>query len=353
MSPTAPHSGIFRLMVKPNGDVVAPDLAAHLLPVLQRLGGEAAAVSSERIACAVRVPKLTTLRQPACEIPAIELPFMPTDRLWALHTELLRSPGRQVLPSGASLLDVKIEIGKRLLRSCVLCERRCEVNRLSNEHGFCGLGKAVVLSGYSMIYNEGPCVGQPTFGVYVKGCSLRCEFCYRPDDRHGNGEMGVSPTELAAVLDDAARAGAESWHFLGGNPDQSFVGILEALAYTETILPIVWNSAFFLTPETVALLKGVVDIWLPDLKFGSDACAARIAQADGYCDVLHRNLLALANEKFVVVRHMAYPGHEQCCKAMVEDWLRRHLSNAQIHHLRYFSGSFGQHSQRTPSRKEC
>jgi len=227
------------------------------------------------------------------------------------------------LAGKASLFDVKIELSRRLLAPCRLCERRCPVDRLKGETGFCGLGSGIQLGAYSMLYNEGPLVGAPTFAVFVRGCSLRCTFCYRPDELRARGRPEATAEELAEILELAARRGAESWHFLGGNPDESLPSILQALALTQSARPVVWNSALMLTPQAVDLLKGVVDIWLPDFKFGNDLCAREIAGIDGYTDILFRNLDLLRDQMNVVVRHMVMPYHRECCTEAVRAFVQQ------------------------------
>jgi len=182
-----------------------------------------------------------------------------------------------------------------------------------------------------MLYNEGPLVGQPTFGLFLAGCPLRCGFCYRPQDLHPQKRQHSSPEQMASLLDQAADAGAESWHFLGGNPDQSIVAVLESLRHVRHSRPIVWNSAVYLSRKALELLKGVVDVWVPDLKFGNDACAHRLAGVQDYSAVVRRNLLSLRNEPYVVVRHMRYPGHNLCCDAVISRWLSRNLPTAIPH----------------------
>jgi putative pyruvate formate lyase activating enzyme len=230
-----------------------------------------------------------------------------------------------------SLLDLKSELASRLLRPCILCERRCGVDRTNGEIGFCGLADGVQVSAYSMLYNEGPLVGAPTFSVFVRGCALRCAFCYRPDELRAKGREELPALELAAILDRATERGARSWHFLGGNPDESLPAILRSLTLTTTSLPIVWNSALMLIPEAIELLKGIVDIWLPDFKFGNDACARQTAQIDNYVATIKRNLMALRGQEHVVVRHMMMTGHLDCCTNFVTEFLRCNLPNFSVH----------------------
>jgi putative pyruvate formate lyase activating enzyme len=299
----APHRGQYRLLLSPEGEITAPDLTPALWPIMAKLAGDDSEHPVDK-PCDVDAPQLAQLRATRAGLP--------------------------------SSLDERIAQGRRNIRSCTLCEHRCGVDRDSGALGVCQLGSRLSVSGYSMLYNEGPFVGQPTFGVYLRGCSLRCRYCYRPEDLRAKGASTMSPDTLARILDDAAEAGAQSWHFLGGNPDESLVGILEALKLTKTTLPIVWNSALFMTPEALNLLVGVVDIWLPDFKFGNDECAHRVGRVRGYSDVIRRNLLMLRSERRVVVRCLTLPGHDECCNQPIKRWLKSNLPGAMIHDLRYF-----------------
>jgi putative pyruvate formate lyase activating enzyme len=300
---TVPHSGQFRILLSPTGEATAPDLTPALWPILAKLAGREIVRPLDE-PCDVETPQLASLR---------------TD-------------GRD----RRGFLDEKIAQGRRNMRSCTLCEHRCGVDREAAALGVCQLDSRLSVSGYSMLYNEGPLVGQPTFGVYLRGCSLRCRYCYRPEELRAKGKPAMSPAALAKILDDAAKAGARSWHFLGGNPDESLVGILEALRLTQKDLPIVWNSALFMTPAAIELLRGVVDIWLPDFKFGNDECAQRVGRVRGYSEVIRRNLLMLRSERRVVVRCLAVPGHEECCAKPIKQWITLNLPRATVHDLRYF-----------------
>lgn len=337
MSRIAPYSGEFRLLVTLTGEVVAPDLAAPLLPILRAIADRDDLPSTERIACSIGQPKLIGARLPVTSHSVGDLRSCSTAELWRIHRAALQEACRQGDYRGASLLDVKIELGRRMLRRCELCAHRCNVDRTTGQTGFCELGQEVCIAGYSMLYNEGPLVGQPTFGMFLKGCSLRCRFCYRSQDLNALNQTQSPPEHVAFVLNQAADAGAESWHFLGGNPDQSLVGVLEALRHVRSSLPIVWNSALYLSSEAIELMKGIVDIWVPDLKFGNDACALRLAEVQDYSAVVRRNLLSLRSEKHVVVRHMRYPRHESCCEAVIRCWLTKNLPTTIHHFLDYCS----------------
>ena len=159
--------------------------------------------------------------------------------------------------------------------------------------------------------------------MFLRGCSLRCRFCYRPDELKARGRTECSPQRVAALLDQSATEGAESWQFLGGNPDESLPGILAALLCVQKARPVVWNSALMLTEPAMRLLFGVVDIWLPDWKFGNDSCAQEIANVSNYLQTIRRNLTLLADQTHVLVRHMTSPRHDQCCSTIIRHEVRQ------------------------------
>jgi putative pyruvate formate lyase activating enzyme len=109
---------------------------------------------------------------------------------------------------------------------------------------------------------------------------------------------------------------ARSLEFAGGNPDESLYAILRFLssAPARWRLPIVWNCHAYATKDTVALLDGIVDVWLPDLKYGNDTCAIRWSGAPGYAGAAFSSIAGMANQGApVIVRILVLPGHVACC----------------------------------------
>jgi putative pyruvate formate lyase activating enzyme len=304
---------------------VVPDLAQHLIPLLRELGADESLWKPE--SCATATPIVSMARTVTANLPLGDLKRAPTRDLWELHDTLCRSLRSSSvrfsphLPDTTSLLDLKVELAERLLSNCGLCIRRCGVDRLQGETGYCRLGRTVQVGAYAMLYNEGSFVGSPTFSVFIRGCSLRCSYCYRPEDWDPDSHLEMDTQDLASLLDSAATSGARSWHFLGGNPDSSLPEILRALSHANHSLPVVWNSALVLSAEAMKILKEIVDVWVCDFKFGNDQCARLLAGCSDYIAVICRNLEVLRAHPWVVVRHTAVPGHEVCCTARVRDVL--------------------------------
>lgn len=312
-------AGTFRLHLRPDGRLVVPDLVEGLIPALSELGADPALWCREP--CAVPTPALGRSACTPIPVPRQRLSSLSEQQLWELHSGASRMTALEA-PGTTTLMDVKCELANRLLRRCTLCLRHCCVDRARNVMGVCGLAAGLEVGAYGMLYNEGPLVGAPTFSVYTRGCALRCADCYRPEETVGSGTETHTPEALAAILDMGTRAGAESWQFLGGNPEESLPGILRALSLCSTSRPVVWNSSLIGSRATMRLLKGVVDVWVPDLKFGNDVCARLVAHVDRYCETVHANLRLLMDQPHVIVRHLVLPGHEDCCRRPVQDHMR-------------------------------
>lgn len=180
----------------------------------------------------------------------------------------------------------------------------------------------------------------PSYMVYLGGCNFRCEFCVQApvcfDPARGER---VDPEALAAYCIDLVARGAKTINLLGGEPSLHLHTILEvaaAAAESGHALPLVLNSNFYMTPEVLHLLDGVVSVYLADFKFGNDACAARIAGVDRYVEVLERNLLAAhahaaRSGATLLIRHLLMPGHHECCLAPVARFVAASLPGATFH----------------------
>ena len=125
------------------------------------------------------------------------------------------------------------------------------------------------------------------------------------------------------------RCGAQSddpW----GEPTIHLASALELVASLPDALPVVWKTNAHGTPESHALLDGVFDAWVADLKFGNDDCARRIARVERYCSTVHDNLRWAAGHTRLIVRHLLLPGHLDCCWRPAAAWLAEQLPQAEV-----------------------
>lgn len=201
--------------------------------------------------------------------------------------------------------------------TCRLCARGCAVDRRHGQRGFCGLGDSVAWAEPTLLWGEEPELGRPGLALAPLGCGLRCVFCYRPEL--------LRPAD-SRPLPSFDSSQAAHLHLLGGNPDESLPFVLEMLAARQDPLPVVWNTHAYVMPEAATLLEGVVDAVVADLKFGPGACAGELA---GVADYWSRATAALALwsrlDLDLLVRHVALPGHIDCCARPVAAWMAEHL----------------------------
>ena len=164
---------------------------------------------------------------------------------------------------------------------CMLCPRRCGVDR-SVRPGFCGLGNEMRIARIAPHYWEEPPVsGQKGTGaVFFSGCTLRCVYCQNGEISHRNAGRLFSSAALSDALKRLTDLGVHTISLITGTP---FVPqILETLDLWRPPLPLVWNSSGYETVETLRMLEGAVDVYLPDLKHWSARAARLCAGAPDY-----------------------------------------------------------------------
>ena len=164
---------------------------------------------------------------------------------------------------------------------CTLCPRRCGVDR-SVRTGFCGLGENMLIARIAPHLWEAPPVSgsRGTGAVFFSGCTLRCVYCQNGEISHGCAGRTFTPRELADALKRLTDLGMHTISLITGTP---FVPqILEALALYRPPLPLVWNSSGYETVETLRMLEGTVDVYLPDLKHYSARMGRLCAGAPDY-----------------------------------------------------------------------
>ena len=182
-------------------------------------------------------------------------------------------------------LEARIEEGLALMESCHLCPRQCGVNRLDGETGYCRTGRRASVAGYNAHFGEeAPLVGNSGSGtIFLSSCNLLCSFCQNYDISHLNQGVEVEPARIAAMMIDLMKKGCHNINFV--TPTHTVAQILEALipAIEQGLnVPLVYNSGGYESVETLALLDGIFDIYMPDFKFWEDAWAERFCKAPDY-----------------------------------------------------------------------
>jgi len=227
-------------------------------------------------------------------------------------------------------IDEKIGLVRERMRACDLCERRCGVDRMSGEQGFCQLDARAYC--YRELLHFGEEIELvPSHTIYLSGCNLRCRFCSDWDhvEAAAHGEA-TEPEWMAERIRIRRDEGARNVNFVGGEPTVNLLFILRTLRHLPEPVPVVWNSNMYMAAEVLQILDGVVDSYLADLKFGNGECAATTAGVQGYLPVVQRNLLDVNRQAAVIVRHLVMPGHLECCARPALEWLAGNLPEARV-----------------------
>lgn len=213
--------------------------------------------------------------------------------------------------------------------NCNLCPRRCGVNR-AEKRGYCGMGLQPKVARAALHFWEEPCISgsRGSGAVFFSGCTLRCAYCQNYAISHEGEGREITPSHLAEIFRSLYDQGAHNLNLITGT--QFVPVILDAFDLYKPPIPVVWNCGGYESLETLALLDGVVDVYLPDLKHVSPRLSALCAQAPDYFTVASAALremcrqagTAVYNEaglmqRGVLIRHLILPGCTgDSCKAL-------------------------------------
>ncbi len=286
-----------------------------------------------------RWAKYLLARDIECSIPLDES----TARLWEEHAQL-SSRFRDYLASvdaggprvpederpGVSFLHLKAEIARRILRECHFCERRCGADRSRGETGWCGLGKeSRVSSAFLHTGEEAPLV--PSGTIFFASCCFGCVFCQN-DDISTNPRAGrvVDAEHLAAIAQSLCLDGALNINYVGGDPIPNTHTIIESMLHQQDNVTQLWNSNLYCSTETMQLISDLVDVWLPDFKYGNDRCAERLSHVKDYFRVVARNHLTAYENGEVIIRHLVLPNHVECCTLPILEWVAENMPDCMV-----------------------
>lgn len=182
-------------------------------------------------------------------------------------------------------LHQKAATAKEALASCCICPRKCKVNRLKDELGFCRTGlHAIVNSTFSHFGEEPPISGTRGSGtIFFSRCNLRCCYCQNYQFSQLEEGRPASSEELADYMLKLQEEGCHNINFV--TPTHVLPQILEALIPAiqgGLRIPLVYNTSGYELPETIRLLDGIIDIYLPDMRYAHNAHAVRYSSAPGY-----------------------------------------------------------------------
>ena len=225
-------------------------------------------------------------------------------------------------------------------RGCNLCPRNCFVDREAGKTGYCGQTDKIYVARAALHMWEEPCIsGKEGSGtVFFCGCSMRCIFCQNYKIALGKEENGgklgkeISIQRLKEIFLELQDKGANNINLVTGT--HYIPQITEALKFAKAEglnIPIVYNTGGYEKIESICLLEGLVDIYLPDMKYFSGELSKAYSNAEDYFEVASNALKEMVRQvgepefdergylkKGVVVRHLVLPGTTKDSKAVLE-----------------------------------
>src|SRR3989338_3787525 len=213
----------------------------------------------------------------------------------------------------------------RELEHCAICPRNCRVNRLEEKTGFCKTGKKSVLYSYLSHYGEEPVIsGEHGSGtIFFAGCNLRCVYCQNYEFSQLGKGREVDEEELASYMLELHKEGCHNINFV--SPTHVLPQILKALILAVAgglSIPLVYNTSGYDSEETLKMLEGIFDIYLPDARYADSKIALKLSQARDYPDINQRALKEMHRqagtarfnkegiiESGVIIRHLVLPNN--------------------------------------------
>lgn len=231
--------------------------------------------------------------------------------------------------------------------NCLLCSRRCGVNRRSGETGICGETDQLRLATAGLHFGEEPpLTGKGGSGtIFLSGCSMKCPICQNHQISRGGFGRVVSSDEFSEICMRLQNSGAENLNLVTpSHMAPTLAAYLTEVRGEGIVLPVAWNSSGYESMESIHMVKDLVDIWLPDLKTLSDDVALRIYGVGGYAESASSALLAMADfggleledegrmRRGLMVRHLVLPGEMDSTREVLS-WFAQNLKGRALFSL--------------------
>ena len=224
---------------------------------------------------------------------------------------------------------------------CTLCPRRCGAERTETEgHGFCGMPAGLRVARAALhLWEEPPLSGTRGSGtVFFSGCTLRCCYCQNREISAGGFGRAVTTGRLREIFEELIAQGAHNINLV--TPTHFLPWLLPALA-PKLPVPVVYNCGGYESVETLRLLEGKVDVYLPDLKYADAALAARLSAAPDYFPAATAAIREMFRQtgpyvmedgllkRGVMIRHLVLPGQLDNTRRCI-DWVAQTFSPGQV-----------------------
>ena len=222
-----------------------------------------------------------------------------------------------------------------MLTDCILCPRNCHADRVNGRRGRCHETAEIVVARAALHMWEEPCISGNTGSgaVFFSGCPMGCIFCQNHNIAEAKSGKTITVERLSEIFLELQEKGAANINLV--TPTHYVLQIIEALdlARKEGLsLPIVYNTSGYEKPETIRMLEGYVDVYLPDFKYMEPELAAAYSYAPDYPEYAKASIKEMLRQagkiqidketgmiqKGVIIRHLVLPGHVKNSKAVLK-----------------------------------
>ncbi len=221
--------------------------------------------------------------------------------------------------------------------SCTICPRKCNLVR-TELPGACGATDTMIVAKTMLHTWEEPIIsgekGQGSGAIFFSNCALRCLYCQNYEISQISKGQEVTPLTLAKRMEELEKRGAVNINLV--TPTHYTLQILDALDIYRPNIPIVWNSSGYENPETIELLRGYVDVYMPDFKYFSKVLSSEYSAAPDYQEVAAKAILQMRKnqpkdiienglmKKGLLIRHLVLPRSYQD-SILVLNWIKENL----------------------------
>lgn len=232
--------------------------------------------------------------------------------------------------------------GKGMLDKCKLCARNCNINRTSGQKGFCNCDDKIKLALVSTHNFEEPCISKRNGSgtIFFSNCNLRCTYCQNYNISHEGFGKEITIKRLSEIFIEQQEKGVNNINLV--TPTSYVYQIIEAIKIAKKnglLIPIVYNTNSYENAKTIKLLDGLIDVYLPDLKYYSNLLSEKYSKAPNYFETATKAILEMYNQvggielddngiikKGVIIRHLILPNHIQNTKHILK-WIKENMKD--------------------------
>lgn len=254
-----------------------------------------------------------------------------------------------------------------IMGECTLCPRNCHSDRINKKTGYCGMDNTVRVARAALHMWEEPCIsGEKGSGaVFFTGCGLKCCFCQNREIAIGKSGLEISVGRLGEIFLELEEKGAANINLVtGAHYVPQIIGALKLARKKGMSLPVIYNSSGYEKVETLKMLEGYVDVYLPDFKYMESDLAEKFSHAADYPQTAKKAIREMVRQtgpviinedgyilRGTIVRHLILPGHTKNSVSVLEYLYHEYGDNIFISIMNQYTPVYKQEKYTELNRK--